>query len=538
MSSKGQLMTKNTFQGIRAHVSGSYRTETLHGKEYIVVPVVALVEGVLTGMSAAGPELALADEFGKFPESWNGRPVVMSHPVNDDGIPISANSPKVLETYQLGWLFNTKLVKSQLEQEAWIDVEKADSLNDDAKAVMEALKKGEMIEVSTGYYALIEPTSGIHNNQKYDAIQRNIAPDHLAFLPIGTLGACSNADGCGAQLAANSSPDKKFEPVKDFRIDGVDAPCCAKCAETGGSCQNEGEASMSNTNAKPKMEGEDPKDKGKKKQDPKAYEATTIANTIAGGVTLSDARDLVCSALKSGGYGMYTYVLAMTTDKVVYETYDNFKGEYVKYQRSYSVGKDGVVTLGEDVEEVTLMTKIVTVNSESNGDGAEGDGGSHMSTDTTKPGETAPAPQANTEKAQPFSRTVTNEQGSLEVQFNEKNEPIGYKFAPKANAEPKKPQTVEEFIAQAPGPMQEVLQSSFKLHESQKKSLVDQIKGTGRCKIADERLNAMSLQELQDIAELAQVPSYEGRALPVAQGQQDDEGYTEAPLVFEAPKAA
>ncbi len=132
-------MTKNTFQGIRAHVSGSYRTESLHGKDYLVVPVVALVEGVLTGMSAAGPELALAEEFGKFPDSWNYRPVVLSHPVNDDGIPISANSPRTLEAYQIGHLFNTKLVGNQLQQEAWIDVERAKTLNDNAKEVMEAL---------------------------------------------------------------------------------------------------------------------------------------------------------------------------------------------------------------------------------------------------------------------------------------------------------------------------------------------------------------------------------------------------------------
>lgn len=527
------MTTKNIFQGIRAHVSGSYRTETLHGKEYIVVPVVALVEGVLTGMSATGPELALADEFGKFPASWDGRPVVMSHPVDDEGKPVSANSPKMLETYQIGYLFNTQLKDDKLIQEAWVDQTVMESLNDDSTEVLAALKKGEMIEVSTGYFALIEPASGMHNNQKYEAIQRNIAPDHLAFLPIGTLGACSNEDGCGAQLAANSTPDKQFQQVKDFR---VDAPCCAKCAETGGSCQHEHEGTMPNANAKAPMAGEDQKDPKKKKGDPKAYEAPTIANTIAGGVTLSDAQKAVCEALKAGGYGTYTYVVAMTTDKVVYETYDNFMGGYKTYQRSYSVSADGVVTLGDDVEQVTLMTKIVTVNSESAGNSAPGDGESNMTTETAKPGETAPAPQANAEEKKPFSRTVTNEQGSLEVQFDANGQPTGYKLTPKVQE--KKPQTAEEFIAQAPKEFQEVLTSSLKLHEGQKKTLVDLIKGTGRCKFTDDRLNAMSLQELQDIAELAQVPTFEGRALPIAQAAGEESHFTEAPLVFEAPKAA
>ena len=68
------------FLGIRAHTDGSFRTEKFAGRDYMVVPVVALVEGVIQGVNAANPELALASEFGKFPAGWNGRPVVMDHP--------------------------------------------------------------------------------------------------------------------------------------------------------------------------------------------------------------------------------------------------------------------------------------------------------------------------------------------------------------------------------------------------------------------------------------------------------------------------
>lgn len=525
-------IAKHTYQGIRAHVSGSYRTETLHGKEYIVVPVVALVEGILQGLSSSGPELALAEEFGKFPDSWNGRPVVMSHPLKDK-TPVSANSPSILEEYQIGYLFNTSLDGKKLVQEAWIDVALAATQGDDAKEILEILQKGEMIEVSTGYFAMIEPTSGLYNNVAYDSIQRSVVPDHLAFLPNGTLGACSNADGCGAQLAVNSSPNKEFKPVLDFRIDNVVAPCCSTCAETGGSCTHDnGTKPMPEAN----KDAMDPKDskKGKKKGDPEAYEATTIANTIAGGVLLADAREAVSCALKDSGM-MYSYVIGMTTDKVIYESYNNFTGTYDTYQRSYKVSADGQVTLQDDAEKVRLMTKVVTVNA----DGTLATDPQEQSMTEVKPNAsgTAPAPAANTTTTEPKVHKVENEQGTLEVTVNEKGEPTNFKLTPKVNAAPKVPSTPEEYIASAPKAFQELFSSSLKLHEDQKKSLVALIKDTKRCKYSDERLNAMSLEDLQNLAELANVPSFEGRALPAANATEED-NITEAPLVFEAPKAA
>ena len=71
------------------------RTETFNGTDHLVVPLVAITEGVLWPSNAESPELALASEFGKYPQSWDGRPVVMGHPLRD-GTPVSANSPDVL----------------------------------------------------------------------------------------------------------------------------------------------------------------------------------------------------------------------------------------------------------------------------------------------------------------------------------------------------------------------------------------------------------------------------------------------------------
>jgi len=524
-------MTKNVFQGIRAHVSGSYRTETLHGKEFVVVPVVALVQGVIQGMSASGPELALAEEFGKFPDSWNGRPVVMSHPVTDKGVPISANSPAVLEKYQIGVLFNSQLDGGKLLQEAWIDKDRALALNTNSKEVFESLERGEMIEVSTGYFAEIEPSSGMYANQEYEAIQRSIVPDHLAFLALGTVGACSNQDGCGAQLAANASPDMKFTPVKDFRID---APCCAKCAETGGNCQHD-EAHMPKDNASMDSSTSSTDDtagkkKKKKKSGPEAYQALTIANTIADGVLMSDAWNLVCDELQET-YGSYTYLIGLTASMAIFQMWDAMSYEYDTYQVAYSVTADGQVTLGDNPQEVILMTKILPANEEELAANATGTGDKSMTTTSKTAGGDAPAPQAN-ETKEPFSRTVNNEQGTLEVSFNEKGEPSGYKFLPKVQE--KKPQTAEEFIAQAPVAFQEVLTQSLKLHNDKRTGLIAQIKACGRNKMSDDKLNAMSLEDLENIAALATAtPTFEGRALPNTNASHDEDEIPAAPKVFE-----
>ena len=72
------------------------REETFQGKDFLVVPVIALVEGVHQASNAPAPELALASEFGKYPQGWDGRPVLLSHPQRE-GSPVSANSPEVLE---------------------------------------------------------------------------------------------------------------------------------------------------------------------------------------------------------------------------------------------------------------------------------------------------------------------------------------------------------------------------------------------------------------------------------------------------------
>jgi hypothetical protein len=166
------------------------RHEVFEGQDHLVVPVVMIVEGVLNDA------LLTQAEFGKFPEAWNGRPVPVLHP-EIDGIPISANAPDVIERNTIGQLFNTFAENGKLKAEAWINTDKAHRLG--YGQMLESLEAGEVIEVSTGYFADDDLVQGEFNGRPYSTIHRNLRPDHLALLP-GEIGACSVEDGCGTRV--------------------------------------------------------------------------------------------------------------------------------------------------------------------------------------------------------------------------------------------------------------------------------------------------------------------------------------------------
>ena len=178
------------------------------GKEHLVVPVVMMVEGVRNG--SHGPLFHSITELGKFPESWNGIPVVINHPERN-GVNVSANYPDILEA-AVGKVFNTHVKGTKLVAEAWLDIEK---LNTISPEVLVAINGGELLEVSLGIFTDNELISGEFNDEHFEAIAKNHRPDHLALLPC-SVGACSVFDGCG--LGANKeggimSKDEKSPDV-------------------------------------------------------------------------------------------------------------------------------------------------------------------------------------------------------------------------------------------------------------------------------------------------------------------------------------
>lgn len=185
-----------------AGATGQIRTATFQEREHIVVPVVALVEGVLWAVNSPTPELVLASEFGRTPKGWDGRPVMLDHP-DIGGQKVSANSPSILESKSFGLLFNTEVKDNKLTMEAWLDPARAEKVGPEAVRVCERARKGEAIEISVGVFMTLEAADGNYNGKHYEGVWRDLVPDHLAMLPEGMQGACSNEMGCGAPRAAS-----------------------------------------------------------------------------------------------------------------------------------------------------------------------------------------------------------------------------------------------------------------------------------------------------------------------------------------------
>lgn len=128
---------------------GAVRRDTFEGKEYIVVPVVALMEGVVHAVNASSPEFVPASSLMTAPAGWNGRPVMYGHPVRDRK-QVSANEPEILEAQSIGLIFNTAVANKKLGMEAWIDPVKAEKVG--GPKFLNRVENGELIEVSVGAF--------------------------------------------------------------------------------------------------------------------------------------------------------------------------------------------------------------------------------------------------------------------------------------------------------------------------------------------------------------------------------------------------
>ena len=170
-------------------VDAETRREKLDGEEHLVVPAVAMRSGVLNGVYYSSNELK------KFANTWNGVPVPVGHP-EEDGVHVSANSPKYEATTNIGKVYGAHYAQGRLKCELWLHVDKMKRLGFEA-LIDQFEDKREICEISTGLFSEIESAEGTFNNQAYEMIAHNIVPDHIALL-MNDIGACSVSDGCGA----------------------------------------------------------------------------------------------------------------------------------------------------------------------------------------------------------------------------------------------------------------------------------------------------------------------------------------------------
>lgn len=211
---------------LTANTLSSYvaRHESLDSVNYLVAPVVLLVEGIHAG--SAGPVFYPLNELQVFPGAWDGRPVTLHHP-EINGEPVGASSPEAMKLFNLGMLFNTRFDSALggLRSEVWLNIDRARRL---APEVLTAMQNGESLEVSTGLWFESIGGPGIWGNEQFETTATRFRPDHLALLP-GAVGACSVSDGCGlrangkeggsSDMALNEGTDKGlFDRFIDFII--------------------------------------------------------------------------------------------------------------------------------------------------------------------------------------------------------------------------------------------------------------------------------------------------------------------------------
>ena len=177
---------------ILAHVGFEIRYEVLENREYLVAPIVPIVEGVLNEYFVPREEIAAVVE------AWNHVPVPIGHPKNDYGDFVSARTPAVLEQ-SVGFFFNARVDGARLLGEIWLDLEKCQRLGGDAAECVRRIEAGESMECSTAFYPDTTMQQGVFNQTPYIGVHRHLRPDHLALLPNG-IGACSVEMGCGVRI--------------------------------------------------------------------------------------------------------------------------------------------------------------------------------------------------------------------------------------------------------------------------------------------------------------------------------------------------
>jgi len=223
------LKTKR-YQQIVSNITPIVRNDRMMEKDYLVVPMVMMVEGVLAGN--CGPIMYPFEEMAQIPHIWNSKPVVVYHP-ETNGVHGSACTPEELTVRSIGTIMNTKAEDGKLKAEAWIDPERVAKVDE---RILEAIQNQQTLELSTGLYMDVQEVEGEFNGVEYTGIASNFRPDHLAVLP-DMEGACSVKDGAGfirvnmkftknelsnndirsqlARLVQDSSPDGEWAYVED-----------------------------------------------------------------------------------------------------------------------------------------------------------------------------------------------------------------------------------------------------------------------------------------------------------------------------------
>jgi hypothetical protein len=469
------------------------RKEVFNGKDHVVIPVIALVEGVIQSANADTPELALASEFGKAPAGWNGRPVTVNHP-EIRGQKVSANSPEVLETEQVGQLFNTVLDGKKLKTEAWINIARANELGGEIKENVDRLLAGDIVEVSTGLFSDIEPETGVHDGEKFNGIWRNVTPDHLAILDAKSIGACSIADGCGANR---------------FNLAGERVPC-----DNPNCSLRENAKSLASNTEIPDDENNDEK---------------TIFERFKHLLGIKTNKELSHNSVRNAVNAVlatedgFSFLVDVFSKHVIVEK------DGLLFRRNFKITTSGKVKLDADMTPVRFEAAFVDLKTNeeivmdkdkfvaeliANSAGAweADDEGFLLALDEKQLEKMVVVAPAVDVKSEEFITAVKAEVDKIKIDPKVKVN-LDVKSDPK-QFEKATPQTLDEYVAAAPGPMQEVLNSGIRAFNSHKSELTTSIKANSKNQFTDEELASFPMSTLEKLAAVSVTEDYSMKGGP------------------------
>lgn len=449
--------------------AAALRVESLREQEYAVTPAIILVEGTIQGALAEAPELALASEFGKIPQAWNGRPVVVNHPQRNNQF-VAAGQPDVWEQEVIGWVFNAYVEDSKLKCELWTN--KAWMEDSGYASVKDNVESATTMEVSTGLFADIEQTEGVWNGENYSGIWRNVVPDHLAIL-TDSPGACSVADGCGtARTNQSVTPNQEQSMCK---------------------CQGE----QPTTNA------------GELKKEGLFSQILNLFSSFkpqAAGMSSNDQYAAASAALSKVEENFY--MVAMYDDRVVYEKYQEGRG-WMLVQRGITFAEDGAITISSEVTEVRPQTDFVPVNVVVNELSANTDTG----TNTEIPDNGGKITPVIEEPAPETPATET----SADAPASE-SAPVVAESSPQVNstAEPEadQPMTLQAFLTKgAPADVSRI-NEALQVLEGHRNGLIKSITEAPKNAFTVQELQAMSVAQLEKVAAFATKIDYSSNLGP------------------------
>lgn len=466
---------KNELVTLKSNVIPSVRNDRMEDKDWLVVPMVMLVEGVHNG--SCGALYYPKEELEKTPASWNHKPVVVYHPNGP-----TACDPDVITNRKVGVIMNTKFDGGKLKAEAWLDPDRIKKIDN---RIADAIENKSMMELSTGLFTDLEGPDGDWGQEHYDAIAVNYRPDHLALLP-DMKGACSMEDGAGF-LRLNSEKEKKTEdrisklwadtyfPV--LRAAGIDTTKLTsnELSHSAVFMQLDGLVRKKNSNAWIEevfdsflcysVNGELFKQEYEVGKD----DVITLKNTPEPVVRVVQYKTKSGTFLEVKNDNQDGKEQSMNKDELIKKLLENGDSGWTDKDKEILNSMDEKV-LGVIVEKVDNRAAAEAAEKKK----AEEEAAKNKAAETKKA-------ETKTESA---AVTTTN-------------------VAVENKTEPKKPMTEEEYIATAPKNIQNVLTRGLKAYNSEVSRLIKIIKSNPKCSFSDEYLQNRELDELVGLAKIA-----------------------------------